>query len=178
MKRLLILALLAVAVALAMSLAFALLPAQGNAPTTQATTPVPVAAKTDVGTDSVKQLINQQRESAGLPALVSNPELDTSACLKADDMLAKDYWSHEAPDGTTPWHFFDLAHYDFSAAGENLAYDYMTDAALVEAWMNSPTHRDNILGDFNEQGLCVRVGDFQGKRGTALVVSHFGTEAL
>lgn len=123
----------------------------------------------------IAELVNQERSRAGLSRLTTNAQLEASACAKADDMMAKDYWAHIAPDGTEPWFFFDQAGYRYVSAGENLSFGYRSDGAIVSSWMGSETHRANILGaHYTEQGMCVRNGEFRGSN-VALIVNHFGT---
>lgn len=113
-----------------------------------ATTEIPPQA------NALERLTNEQREAHDLPALATNEHLRQSACHKAADMVKHDYFAHVAPDGTEPWHYFREAGYTYQHAGENLARNFTDDAALIQAWMESPTHRDNLLGDFEEQGIC------------------------
>ena len=113
-------------------------------------------------------LINQERARNGLGELRLNDKLNTSAQLKANDMKEFDYWAHDNPNGTEPWHFFELAGYEYEAAGENLAKNYDTPTATVEAWIASPTHYDVLMGDYTEVGLgYVSYGD------TEITVGHF-----
>lgn len=104
--------------------------------------------------NDLERLTNEQREANDLPALATNELLRQSACHKAAVMVKHDYFAHVAPDGTEPWHYFREAGYTYQHAGENLARNFTDDAAVVRAWMESPTHRDNVLGDFEEQGIC------------------------
>lgn len=121
----------------------------------------------------VHEYVNSERKKAGLAELAYEPKLEQSACLKADDMAAKDYWSHNAPDGTTPWAFFQKVPVYYRAAGENLAYNFKDDGAVVAAWMRSQKHKENILGDYTAEGICVRnIPQFQNSHAT-LVVQHF-----
>lgn len=114
-------------------------------------------------------LINQERTRNSLDELTLNNKLNTSAQLKANDMKEFDYWAHDNPNGTEPWHFFRLAGYEYELAGENLAKCWSTPENTVKAWMDSPTHRDNILGDYTETGLgSYYEGD------CLVVVNHFG----
>lgn len=124
------------------------LSAERNITAQAATTELPPQA------NALERLTNEQRESNGLPALATNELLRQSACHKAADMVKHGYFAHVAPDGTEPWHYFREAGYEYQHAGENLARNFTDDAALVQAWMDSPTHRDNVLGDFEEQGIC------------------------
>jgi uncharacterized protein YkwD len=124
--------------------------------------------------DLMEQLINDERVKLGLATLASSETLRASACAKLDHMVKYDYWSHTAPDGTEPWHFFDVVGYSYTKAGENLAYGQRTEAAVVSGWMNSQTHRENIVGEFAESGLCSRLEMYQGWTQT-ITVHHFGT---
>jgi len=90
-------------------------------------------------------------------------------------MFAKDYWAHNAPDGTKPWSFILAAGYNYLHAGENLARDFTNPQAVVDAWMASPTHRDNIMNaHYQDIGIAVVDGQLGGVE-TTLVVQMFGT---
>ncbi len=118
---------------------------------------------------------NQQRTNLGLSSLKYNSLLSESATKKAQDMFANNYWSHTSPSGTTPWDFFKSVGYQYSLAGENLARDFYDTESLIKAWMNSPTHKDNIINSkYQEIGIGVVNGTLNGMK-TTLVVQHFGT---
>lgn len=118
---------------------------------------------------------NAQRLQNNLPALKYNSILSQSATLKAQDMFANNYWAHNSPQGKVPWDFFKQAGYDYSVAGENLAKDFYDTDNLTRAWMNSPTHRDNILSPkYQDIGIAVVNGVLNGEK-TTLVIQHFGT---
>ena len=90
-------------------------------------------------------LTNQFRQSHGLPALTSNWELSRVARLKAEDMRDKNYTVHNSPTFGPP---FDMIHafgITFQTAAENIAGGQATSEAVVNAWMNHPSHRDNML---------------------------------
>ncbi|WP_225989493.1 CAP domain-containing protein [Rhodococcus erythropolis] len=129
-----------------------------------------------VSQSSVEALINIQRASNGLSPLSASNELKASSCAKADHMLAQSYWAHTSPDGVTPWTFIEEAGYRYTTAGENLAKSYPDDASLVAAWMNSPSHRENVLGDFKNQGICQKTGTLEGKT-TTVTVQHVGVRS-
>lgn len=117
---------------------------------------------------------NKQRAAEGLSDLKLNDELSKAAFLKAQDMLANDYWAHVSPTGVQPWKWFADAGYNYSYAGENLAKNYPTAKATVTAWMNSPTHRANILNaNYVDVGFAVVEGDLKGQD-TILVVALYG----
>ena len=118
---------------------------------------------------------NQKRQELGLTLLKYNSLLSESATKKAQDMFANNYWAHTSPKGTTPWDFIKSVNYKYSAAGENLARDFYDTDSLMKAWMNSPTHRDNIVNSkYQEIGIGVVNGVLGGIK-TTLVVQHFGT---
>src|SRR6185369_1735151 len=101
--------------------------------------------------------------------------LAQAAQAKADDMVAKQYFSHTSPDGRSPWDFISAAGYKYQAAGENLAVNYQQAEEVETAWLNSPGHRANLLNPvFKEIGIGVASGNFQGNNVT-FVVQEFGT---
>ena len=118
---------------------------------------------------------NIQRQENGLAPLQYNSVLSESATKKAQDMFANNYWAHTSPSGTTPWDFFKSVGYKYSVAGENLARDFYDTESLIKAWMDSPTHRANMLNSkYQEIGIGVVNGVLGGVK-TTLVVQHFGT---
>jgi len=118
---------------------------------------------------------NNERVKLGLEPLTYNPVLSESAKSKAEDMFSNNYWAHNSPQGKTPWTFFDTAGYKYSVAGENLAKDFYDTDSLLKAWMNSPTHKENIVNNkYQEIGIAVVNGTLGGIK-TTLVVQHFGT---
>lgn len=132
------------------------------------------AATTSVS--SLVQETNVRRTSEGLATLSLNNKLNEAAQAKANDMAARNYWSHNTPEGNPPWLFFGNAGYAYSAAGENLAYGFDTSDATVAAWMNSPGHRANILNnDFTEVGFGIaHVKDYQNSGEQTVIVAMYG----
>jgi hypothetical protein len=93
-------------------------------------------------------------------------------------MFAEQYWAHVSPSGTEPWKWFGDVGYNYSFAGENLAKNYPTSDATVTAWMNSPTHRENLLKkEYVDVGFAVVSGELNGKK-TTLVVALYGAPAV
>ena len=128
--------------------------------------------------EKVVELTNLERVNAGLNTLTINKSLEDAARQKGQHMLEYDYWSHVAPDGTEPWDFFAAVGYDYRYAGENLARDFSNPQAAIEAWIASPTHRDNMLsGKDNEIGIAGVEGDMNGVD-TTIIVQLFGTKSL
>jgi len=129
----------------------------------------------NISPERVIEVTNQKRAENGLAPLTLNGTLSGAAQRKAGDMFAFNYWAHVSPSGRTPWSFFREVGYRYVYAGENLAKDFMNSEAVVEAWMNSPSHRENILnGNYKEIGLSVVNGTLNGVE-TTLVVQLFGT---
>ena len=123
----------------------------------------------------VIRLTNAQRAANGLSALSENSALNSAALAKGNDMLAKGYWAHFAPDGTSPWSFFLNFGYKYRYAGENLARDFPDASTAVNAWMNSPTHKENILNpNYKEIGIGVVEGNLAGTE-TTVIVQFFGS---
>jgi hypothetical protein len=123
----------------------------------------------------VVDITNQERNSIGLGELKTNEALRKAAQAKADDMAKKGYFAHQSPDGKTPWYWIDQTGYTYIAAGENLAINFDYSKDVVNAWMNSPTHRANIVkAKYQEIGIGIAEGFYQG-RPTVFVVQMFGT---
>lgn len=140
--------------------------------------PQVLGISSDISIDQLLILTNQQRQQNGLPALVLDNRLDQAATAKATDMFAKGYWAHVAPDGTTPWMFIKNEGYTYVYAGENLARGYTTSTDVVNAWMASPSHRENMLSNhYNNVGYAVLTGNLSGED-TVLVVQMFGSTTL
>lgn len=130
---------------------------------------------TDITMEKLLEQTNNQRLKKSLPPLRYNATLSQAAQKKADDMFAKNYWSHFSPDGKTPWDFIMGAGYRYEYAGENLAKNFLFSQGVVDAWMASPTHRENILRkDYTEVGYAIANGVMNGEE-TTLVVQMFGT---
>lgn len=118
---------------------------------------------------------NVSRTTNGLAPLTESALLDKSACLKADDMIAKNYWAHVSPDGIEPWYWIQQVRYFYKKAGENLAYGFNTGNQIVTAWMNSQTHKDNVLGSYTETGACIVSSKSYLGGDNTVVVAHYGT---
>ncbi len=144
-------------------------------PSVQQSHPQVLGVHIDITSQDLLLLTNQQRIANGLAPLVLNDKLTQAAQLNADYMLKKNYWSHFAPDGTSPWSFIKNAGYDYTYAGQNLARGYTSAQDAVNAWMASPDHRANILShNFADVGFAVTQGDLTGEKDTVLIVEMFG----
>ncbi|MSU75388.1 MAG: CAP domain-containing protein [Candidatus Magasanikbacteria bacterium] len=137
-----------------------------NAPTSEATT---LSVASDI------TLTNQERASAGLSVLGHNTLLDTIATRRVADMFDRQYFAHNSPNGVTPSDVAKQVGYAYINFGENIALgNFASDRELVTAWMNSPHHRDNILGtNYTEIGVAVSQGMYKGEN-TWIAVQEFG----
>ena len=88
--------------------------------------------------------VNQYRLQNHLAVLSVDSRLTAAAQAKANDIVAKKYWSHVSPTGQTAWDLIRQTGYSYQTAGENLARGFNSDQALT-AWINSPGHRANLL---------------------------------
>ncbi len=113
---------------------------------------------------------NSERKDEGLPELVESETLNEAARLKAQDMASKGYFAHYSPDGSSPWVWFAEAGYEYYKAGENLAVNFNDSKAVVNAWMDSPAHKANIIKDgYSEIGIGISEGTYKGKKATFVV---------
>ena len=88
---------------------------------------------------------NAQRVGNGVSSLSLNAKLDAAAQAKAEDMAARNYWSHNTPEGNPPWGFVTAQGYAYQKLGENLATGFSDEQATINGWMASPPHRENLL---------------------------------
>ena len=118
---------------------------------------------------------NIQRQQYGLPVLSVNAKLALMAQAKAEDMFSRQYFAHQSPTGDGPAELAQMVGYEYFLVGENLALgNYKDDEGLVNAWMNSPGHRENILqSKYTEIGVAVKRGVYEGKM-VWLSVQEFG----
>lgn len=134
------------------------------------------AQASEITADMVIKLTNKAREKAGVAILVRNERLEKAAEKKAEDMLENDYFAHVSPAGKSPWDWIQDSGYDYRYAGENLAINFTDTEKQQEAWMDSPSHRKNILNsDYEEIGVAVVRGVIDGRE-TNLTVQEFGTK--
>lgn len=135
-----------------------------------------LAYATNTSISGLLAATNTNRSANGQAALALNSQLNSAAQAKANDMVARDYWSHNTPDGQEPWVFVDNAGYKYLKAGENLAYGFSDSDSTVTGWMNSPSHRSNMLDSaFTEVGFgFANSADFNGSGPETVVVAMYG----
>jgi uncharacterized protein YkwD len=97
---------------------------------------------------------NRERAERKLPPLVAEPRLTEAARVHAEDMAAHKKMAHEGSDGSEPADRVRRQKYVYLTTGENVAAGQDTVAEVMAGWMNSPHHRENILGDYSEIGAA------------------------
>ncbi len=127
------------------------------------TEPAPVARAAAAAADptaeaAVLALVNEARADAGCGALTADPALAAVARAHSADMRDRDYFSHTSPEGLSPFDRAEQAGVGYSRA-ENIAFGQSDAAAVMEAWLESPGHRENILDcDLTRLGVGVAEG--------------------
>ena len=124
-------------------------------------------------------LVNFARQGRGLPTLQGSAVLDRAAGHKSADILRCDEFSHEACGREfTYW----MQRFGYlggcSSAGENIAWgtgELGSVRSIFRAWMRSAGHRENILGDYADTGIGLRVGALEGSRGAHVWTQDFGS---
>jgi hypothetical protein len=128
-----------------------------------------------ISQNELTTLTNNERLNRGLPVLKQNNLLQKAAELKANDMKKYGYFSHVSPDGKLPWDWVEQAGYKFETTGENLMADIFVSSEATRAWMESPSHRENILNrEYTHVGTAVAQGMLEGKE-TVFAVQVFGS---
>lgn len=113
---------------------------------------------------------NVSRTDLNIGTLTVNNELTNAAQAKAEDILNNQYFDHTRSDGKQPWDFIKESGYNYRFAGENLAMGYNDYVAIHKAWLNSPSHKRNILNNrYNEIGIGVAEGIYNGKNVVVVV---------
>ncbi len=145
-------------------------------PMVSSSTPRRLRSSSVISARDVIQFTNIERTSRGLAALGENAMLDQAALKKAKDILKRQYFAHVAPGGETMSMIVTEGGYQYLVVGENLALgNFASSSALVQAWMNSPGHRANILnGSYREIGVGIVTGLYE-KQLSVVGVQVFAT---
>jgi len=132
---------------------------------------------TNMSISGLLQETNQQRANNGRTALGLNNKLSQAAQQKANDMVARDYWSHTSPEGTQPWQIISSVGYSYVAAGENLAYGFDSSSGALTGWMNSPGHKANVLSvNYQEVGFGIaNSANYQNEGPQTVVVAMYAS---
>jgi uncharacterized protein YkwD len=138
-----------------------------------------VSLASDLTTDNILRAVNQQRSLRNLVTLNTNNLLEEAAQSKTDDMQARHYFAHVDPGGHYIWDKIVADGYTpYLELGENLAIEFYDTDSLISAWMNSPTHRENLLNDgFKDQGMGLTFGNTALNQYHSAIANTFGTLA-
>lgn len=132
--------------------------AASQAPATESRASVAVSAEVQAGAE-VLALVNQERAKVGCSPVSANSALTELAQKFSEDMAARGFFDHTDPDGKSPWDRAAAAGIS-DLGGENIARGQTDAAAVMDAWMNSPGHKANILNcDFKTLGVGVHFGN-------------------
>lgn len=125
--------------------------------------------------DQIIVAVNLERKKAGLPELIKHPKLEQASQAKAQHLADNRYFSHvHKESGKRLSDFIKEADYEYSIAGENLANGFYNVNDMVKAWMESPTHKENILNEsVDETAVGIAYGELEGNP-TIFVVQEFG----
>lgn len=135
-----------------------------------------IAYPSQIDAQKLIELTNEQRINNGLPPLLYNDILALAAENKAKDLLSSGYFGHNTPDGKNFSLWISDAGYEYSYVGENLAMDFATNVGVMQGWINSGKHKENILNDnYKEIGIAAVNGEFNNKK-TVLIVQIFGAQ--
>ena len=138
----------------------------------------PSVAREVLTRDAVIIITNQMRADNGLPALAENQLLNAIAESRARDMLEKQYFAHVSPTGEQASDIAQRIGYPYKIIAENIGSgDFYTNQKIVDGWMQSPGHRNNILSsEVQEIGAAVIQGNLKGME-THVTVQIFGLQS-
>ena len=128
--------------------------------------------------DAIIGLTNQARSANGLASLTENPLLDDIAQARAADMLEKQYFAHLSPTGEQASDIAQRIGYPYRIIAENIASGmFLTNQKLIDGWMQSPGHRENILSPaVKEMGAAIMKGVLNGQE-AYVSVQIFGLQS-
>lgn len=134
-----------------------------------------LSAKTELSNQNLLKETNERRLKNNSNSLKENTKLNAAAHNKAIDMAKRDYWSHETPEGKQPWFFIENQQYKYSVAEENLAYGFNNANAVINGWMNSPSHKEAMLSNkVSEVGFGIAHSEnYQGKGSQYIIVAYY-----
>lgn len=132
-----------------------------------------------VNSNNIVDLINQERTLQSQPNLKIDSDLMKAAQKRAEDMAKQKIFDHYGPDGSNPWDYIQNSNYNYVIAGENLAISNSSDSDIVDSWMQSITHKNNILNaDFYNIGMgSANFGAFEKHLDSNIIVVLFASKA-
>jgi uncharacterized protein YkwD len=129
----------------------------------------------DISGNLIVEMTNQTRVKEGLKPLTVNSELSAAAAAKAADMIKNGYFAHFSPTNISPWFWIKQNGYNYKYAGENLAMNFSETDQVIDGWLNSPTHKANLLNiHYEDIGVAVLSGQVNGAN-RVVVVQMFGS---
>lgn len=133
----------------------------------------------EITTANVLRLMNDYRAEEGLLPLNEDALLDQAAADRMRHMEDESFWSHQSPDGLSPFHWLNQRRYEYRTAGENLATGFETARLLVQSWMESSGHRANILSaGYEDCGIAIIDGSTLGPSTGKSIVVMFGSKRV
>ncbi len=137
---------------------------------------IPKQKTLEITPQEVVELTNNYRQSKNLNPLKINPRLNQAAVNKARDLLAGQYFAHRSPDGKDFSRWIEEVNYPYFYVGENLAINFQDSRKMFQAWLDSPSHQENIVRpQFQEIGVSVVKGKFKNQQ-AIIVVQLFGSK--
>jgi hypothetical protein len=129
----------------------------------------------DFSDNDIVSITNNARVSSGLKPLSANASLNIAAQEKLRHMADNNYFAHISPTGISPWFWIKKNDYGYTYAGENLAVGFNNASDIVNAWLDSPSHRANLLSSkYKEIGVAIGQTSIDGASGI-IVVQMFGS---
>jgi len=129
----------------------------------------------EITPENIVERMNAYRAEAGVAPLRLDYRITLAARDRMRDMEDTGYWSHESPTGMSPFTWLIVRDYSYSAAAENLASGFETAKFLVESWMESHGHRENILSpQYEDCGIAIIDGATTGRATGKSIVVLFG----
>lgn len=130
-----------------------------------------------VGVETIVTMTNESRALHNEAPLTVNTQLMSAAQQKAEDMVQQRYFAHFSPSNKSPWDFFRESGYTYAVAGENLAITNENESAVISGWINSPTHKENMLNSqYQDIGIGIATyGTYQDYTNTTVIVALYGT---
>lgn len=131
-------------------------------------------ANSSISAEEIISLTNQIRLQNNIPTLKVNYLLTEAAKNKAEAIIQNQFFAHDQPDGKKFSDWVKNEEYHYLIIGENLAMGFSSNEAIMNAWMQSPAHKENILKqEYQDIGLAVIKGEMNGEK-TYIIVQYFG----
>ncbi len=133
----------------------------------------PAYVKKDIDfSKNLFEAINAERAKNSLTSLIYDDALSSIALSHSEDMAARDYIDHTSPDGVGPFDRIDNAGINYVSAAENIASGFATSEKVLQSWLNSPKHSENILNaEFTKIGVGYHSGGNNGTYWTVVLIS-------